>query len=66
MARLEQGLWYDLLTEEITFASGPAELEVDAPLEKIPVYVKGGSILPFQEPALTTEERWVPKYLIFN
>lgn len=50
-----EGLWYDIQTEELA-ATGPASLEVDAPLEKIPVYVRGGAVLPFQEPALNTDE----------
>jgi alpha-D-xyloside xylohydrolase len=37
--------WYDLESGE--FISGMQELSVAAPYEKIPVYVRAGSILPF-------------------
>ena len=30
---------------------------VDAPLDRIPVFVKGGSVIPMREPALSTEEQ---------
>lgn len=51
-----QELWYDLETG-VFAAAGPVTLIVTAPLEKIPVYVRGGAILPFQVPALTTTQR---------
>lgn len=39
-----QGLWYDI--ETLSPISGPATRTVPAPLEKIPVYQRGGSIIP--------------------
>lgn len=48
-----QGDWYDLKSG-IKEATGPTSINIDAPLEKIPVYVRGGVILPYQEPALNT------------
>ncbi|XP_068224181.1 sucrase-isomaltase, intestinal-like [Palaemon carinicauda] len=50
-----EALWYDLITGTLA-ATGPVTQTVEAPLEVIPVYVRGGSILPWQEPALTTHE----------
>ncbi|KAK8727326.1 hypothetical protein OTU49_009816, partial [Cherax quadricarinatus] len=50
-----QGLWYDLVTG-VQVASGPTTLTVDAPLEVIPLYVPGGTILPYQVPSISTTE----------
>ncbi|XP_069159660.1 sucrase-isomaltase, intestinal-like [Procambarus clarkii] len=50
-----EGIWYDLVTGVAT-ATGPTTLTVDAPLEVIPLYVPGGTILPYQVPALNTVE----------
>ncbi|KAK6544286.1 hypothetical protein TWF694_000988 [Orbilia ellipsospora] len=45
--------WYDWYTGAATFSDGKNHT-VDAPLGHIPVYVRGGHILPLQAPALTT------------
>ncbi|KAF2364268.1 Glycoside hydrolase family 31 [Trinorchestia longiramus] len=50
-----ESIWY-ALDSETAEVVGPATVEVDAPLEKIPLYFRGGSILPFQEPATTTTQ----------
>lgn len=50
-----EDLWYDLETGTLA-ATGPSSQNVEAPLEKIPVYVRGGAILPFQEPAISTTQ----------
>ncbi|XP_063608806.1 sucrase-isomaltase, intestinal-like [Penaeus indicus] len=50
-----QGLWYDLVYAKLV-ATGPTTQTVSAPLEIIPVYVRGGYILPYQVPALNTVE----------
>ena len=56
-----QGNWYDLLTGNLVYSDAVAggDLTVDAPLDAIPVFVRGGSILPWQEPATTTVERYL-------
>ncbi len=41
------GEWYDYWTGEKT--SGPEEKWVDAPLDKTPIFVKAGAIVPMQE-----------------
>ncbi len=41
-----QGEWYDFWTDEKI--TGPAERLVDAPLDKIPLFVKSGTVLPLQ------------------
>ncbi|KAL7640682.1 UNVERIFIED_CONTAM: hypothetical protein RMT77_008957 [Armadillidium vulgare] len=48
-------LWYDLQSGTLE-AQGPITSSVDAPIEKIPLYVRGGSILPFQFPSVNTVE----------
>lgn len=51
-----QGRWYDLVYARLV-ATGPATQTVSAPLDVIPVFVRGGQILPYQVPALNTVER---------
>jgi alpha-glucosidase len=41
---LPAGVWYDFWTDE-TF-DGPAHVEVDAPLERLPLFVRAGSVVP--------------------
>ncbi|CAL4084533.1 unnamed protein product [Meganyctiphanes norvegica] len=48
-----QGLWYDLENHNLA-ATGPVTLNVDAPLEVLPLYVRGGVMLAYQEPEVTT------------
>lgn len=54
-AYLPHGLWYDLYTRKATF--GLAEYyTLNAPVDIIPLMIRGGSILPAQRPATTTTE----------
>jgi len=48
---LPAGEWYDFWSDR-RFA-GPGVVEVEAPLERIPVFVRAGSILPMAEDRLT-------------
>jgi len=48
-----QARWYDIKTGVLASAVAGTE-QVSAPLDTIPVYVRGGAILPTQQPALTT------------
>ncbi len=41
-----EGSWYNFYTGEQL--QGPAEKAVEAPFERIPVYVRGGSVVPMQ------------------
>ncbi|HEV2425348.1 MAG TPA: TIM-barrel domain-containing protein, partial [Terriglobia bacterium] len=43
-AYLPKGLWYDFWTDGRY--SGPREVEVPAPLDHIPLFVRGGAIIP--------------------
>ncbi|KAJ5216987.1 hypothetical protein N7468_009995 [Penicillium chermesinum] len=48
--------WYDWYNQTAVIAQPGVNTTIDAPLGHIPVYVRGGSILPMQEPALTTRD----------
>ncbi|XP_071523342.1 sucrase-isomaltase, intestinal-like [Panulirus ornatus] len=50
-----KGLWYHLVHGELA-ATGPSTQTVDAPLEVIPLFVPGGTILPYQVPSINTVE----------
>lgn len=52
-AYLPRGLWYNLHTKEAISATGK-NYTLDAPLDTIPLLVRGGSVLPAQKPAATT------------
>lgn len=47
-------IWYDWYTQTAIAAQPGVNTTIPAPLGHIPVFVRGGSILPMQEPALTT------------
>lgn len=49
-------VWYDWYTRTAVDAQPGVNTTIDAPLGHIPVYVRGGAILPMQEPALTTKD----------
>ena len=45
---LPRGVWYDYWTDLRT--TGPTRVTVDAPLERIPIFVRGGAIIATQQP----------------
>ncbi|EGC47734.1 alpha-glucosidase [Histoplasma capsulatum var. duboisii H88] len=47
-------IWYDWYTRTQFKAVAGKHTTIDAPLGHIPLYVRGGSVFPMQEPALTT------------
>ena len=51
---LPGGLWYDFWTGRAV--EGPRSLTVDAPLAKMPLYVRAGAILPTMKPGLRIPE----------
>jgi alpha-glucosidase len=54
---IKQGeIWYDWYNQTAVNAQPGVNTTIPAPLGHIPVFVRGGSILPMQEPALTTKE----------
>lgn len=48
--------WYDWYTGERVDAQAGVNTTIDAPLGHIPVFIRGGSVLPLQEPGYTTTE----------
>ncbi|XP_015587531.1 lysosomal alpha-glucosidase [Cephus cinctus] len=54
-AYLPRGLWYDLYSKLFVFSTGKYFM-LDAPLDTIPLLIRGGYILPAQEPKSTTTE----------
>jgi len=51
---LPRGVWYDFWTDRRY--SGPTNITVDAPLERIPLFVRGGAIVPTQQLVQYTSE----------
>jgi alpha-glucosidase len=49
-------VWYDWHTNERVNAQAGVNTTISAPLGHIPVYIRGGSVLPIQEPGYTTTE----------
>jgi alpha-glucosidase len=51
---LPRGIWYDYWTDHRF--SGPIDIEVAAPLERIPLFVRGGAIIPSQQDLQFTDQ----------
>ncbi|KAL5314408.1 hypothetical protein ACEPPN_018834 [Leptodophora sp. 'Broadleaf-Isolate-01'] len=49
-------VWYDWYNQSAITAGPGQNITIDAPLGHIPVYVRGGSVLPIQEAGMTTRE----------
>ncbi|GES59432.1 alpha-glucosidase AgdA [Aspergillus terreus] len=49
-------VWYDWYTQMAVDAKPGVNTTLSAPLGHIPVFVRGGSVIPMQEPALTTTD----------
>lgn len=52
---LPEGKWYYLFSGK-TYP-GNQEVIVECPIHKLPVFIKGGSVLPMQRPTLSTAEK---------
>ncbi len=50
-----EGNWFNLYND--SFITGQREVIVEAPLNRLPVFVKGGSIIPLQSVVQNTSER---------
>ncbi|KAL5363683.1 glycosyl hydrolases family 31-domain-containing protein [Aspergillus floccosus] len=48
--------WYDWYNQTAVPLPSQANTTINAPLGHIPVFVRGGSVLPLQQPALTTRD----------
>ena len=53
-AYLPEGNWYNYWTDEKH--EGKAEVEVETPLDQIPLFVKAGAVIPFQPKMQYTDE----------
>lgn len=51
---LPRGVWFDYWTDRRY--TGPAHIEVEAPLERIPLFVRGGAIIPSQQDMQHTDQ----------
>ncbi|MBZ5561265.1 MAG: glycoside hydrolase family 31 protein [Acidobacteriia bacterium] len=51
---LPRGIWYDYWTDRRY--TGPANIAVAAPLERMPLFVRGGAIIPSQQDVEYTDE----------
>ncbi|KAL2059720.1 hypothetical protein VTL71DRAFT_10212 [Oculimacula yallundae] len=49
-------IWYDWYNQSAVTVAPGQNITIDAPLGHIPVYVRGGSVLPVQEAGMTTRE----------
>jgi alpha-glucosidase len=49
-------VWYDWYTQTKVLAQAGVNTSIPAPLGHIPVFIRGGSVLPTQEPGYTTTE----------
>ncbi|MFI5858658.1 glycoside hydrolase family 31 protein [Streptomyces parvulus] len=57
--RLPRGRWYDVVTERVY--EGPAQVLVEAPLARIPVFARAGAVIPVRaEDGTTVLEVWAP------
>ena len=63
---LPEGGWYDLFTRQ--YRAGGASVSVSTPLERFPVFVRAGSILPVSAGACSTAELKSPadELLVFS
>ena len=51
---LPRGIWCDFWTDHRY--TGPANIEVQAPMERIPMFVRGGAIIPSQQDVQYTDQ----------
>lgn len=63
-AYVPEGKWYNLYTNEGLLSTGQ-NLTLNAPLDTIPLLVRGGSILPMQNNSRTTTESRKNKFSLF-
>ncbi|KAK1076949.1 hypothetical protein LTR33_008506 [Friedmanniomyces endolithicus] len=49
-------VWYDWYTQQAVVAQPGENVTIPAPLGHIPVFIRGGYVLPQQEPLYTTAE----------
>jgi len=55
---LPNDIWYDYYSKKATQSNGSI-FNVEAPNDTIPLKIRGGYILPVQDPATTTSSRYI-------
>ena len=48
-------VWYDWYNQSVVTVNPGQNITIDAPLGHIPVYLRGGTVFPIQEPGMTTK-----------
>lgn len=62
-AQFPKGIWYDWYNyEAIEVKSGVKTVTLDAPIEHLPVHIRGGAIIPTKTPKYTTGETYETDY----
>lgn len=62
-AQFPKGIWYDWYTfEPISVEAGVKTVTLDAPIEHLPVHIRGGSIIPTKTPKYTIGETYETDY----
>jgi len=51
---LPKGEWFDFWSSRVY--DGPAQIQVDAPLDRIPLFVRGGAVIPTQQVVEYTDQ----------
>jgi len=54
---LPNDIWYDYYSKNVIVSNG-SFFTIDAPEDTIPLAIRGGYILPIQDPAVTTTFRY--------
>lgn len=54
-----KGRWYDVRSDEVV--AGPAEIEAKAPIERMPIFVRAGAVIPLAPPLRYVGERPIEK-----
>jgi alpha-glucosidase len=54
-----QGGWYDVWSDDVVL--GPVEIEAEAPFDRIPIFVRAGSVIPLAPPVRYVGERPIEK-----
>jgi len=61
---LPNDVWYDYYSKKSTLSNGSI-FTVEAPNDTIPLKIRGGFILPVQDPATTTTSRYTFLYTFY-
>jgi len=62
---LPNDIWYDYYSKKCTLSNGSI-YTIEAPTDTIPLNIRGGYILPVQDPATTTTSRYAYLNAFYN